>query len=525
MTTKTAAAYARFSSDNQRAESIDAQLADIRAYAEREGYTITAEYADEAKSATTDRRPEFQRMISDAEDQIFDTILVFKLDRFSRDRYDFAFYRRKLKRCGVRIVSINEALSDDPESVILESVLEGMAEYYSRNLSREVMRKGMLPNAQKCQFNGGTPPLGYDIDADKHYILNQDEASTVRLIYRMYADGESYGAIMDRLNAEGRLSKSGKPIGKSALYDILRNERYTGVYVYNVQAAKDVDGRRNRHKHKPDSDIIRIPDGVPRIITDDLWRKAQTRLDGAKIHSNAAKRLYILTGKIVCGKCGGAMVGNSQRRAKDAPTHHYYACTAKLNARKCDMRSIPAEPIEKAVLDRIYNEILSPEVIERFADLMLDYMSSRRKDLPDQIAEYKRRLADTEKHIQSLIQAVLNGLYGQSMNDTMATLEARKTALTARLSEAEKSAAAISANRADILAYLAQFGDIRTASPRAQMDAIAVFVDRIVVYDDHADIEILSPMCGCNGNRATGTIHIRTLTPLMRIQIPLQRKR
>ena len=147
MTPKTAAAYARFSSDNQRAESISAQLADIRAYAQREGYTIVAEYTDEAKSATTDRRPEFQRMISDAGENLFDTVLVFKLDRFSRDRYDFAFYRRQLKRNGVKIVSINEALSDDPESVILEAVLEGMAEYYSRNLSREVMRKGMIPNA------------------------------------------------------------------------------------------------------------------------------------------------------------------------------------------------------------------------------------------------------------------------------------------------------------------------------------------------------------------------------------------
>ena len=492
MTPKTAAAYARFSSDNQRAESISAQLADIRAYAQREGYTIVAEYTDEAKSATTDRRPEFQRMISDAGEGLFDTVLVFKLDRFSRDRYDFAFYRRQLKRNGVKIVSINEALSDDPESVILEAVLEGMAEYYSRNLSREVMRKGMIPNAQKCIFNGGTPPLGYDIDAEKHYILNPDEAETVRIIFRMYADGRGYSEIIDRLKSEGRASKKGATIGKSALYDILRNERYKGVYIYNVQAPKDVDGRRNRRKRKPDDEIIRIPGGVPKIVSEALWNAAQKRLDGAKKTSNKAKRVYILTGKIFCGKCGDAMVGRST--VTRGERYHYYDCGAKFRTRTCDMKSVRAETVEQIVVGKIYDEILSPESIDRFADMLIEYMQSRKQDLPDQIAEYERRLAETEKGIKSISDAILAGLYSPTMNAKMRELESQKAILEERIAEAEKEAAVTAAQKSEVLRYLTSFGDIRTADPHDQQKAVQTFCEGIYVYDDGtADIDIASP--------------------------------
>jgi Site-specific recombinases, DNA invertase Pin homologs len=133
---KRVAVYARFSSDNQRDESIDAQVRAIRKYCEDNGYIVVKVYIDRAKSATSDKRPAFQQMIADSALGLFDVVMVHKLDRFSRDRYDSAVYKHKLKKNGVRVFSVLERLDDSPESIMMESVLSGMAEHYSKNLAR-----------------------------------------------------------------------------------------------------------------------------------------------------------------------------------------------------------------------------------------------------------------------------------------------------------------------------------------------------------------------------------------------------
>ena len=158
-TLKRVALYARFSSDNQRAESIDAQIRAMKKYCQENHYLIVETYVDEAKSATSDKRPAFQQMIKDSDKKLFDVLLVHKQDRFSRNRYDSAMYKNRLKRNGVTVFSVLEKLNDSPESVIMESLLEGMSEYYSKNLSREVM-KGLNEKAQKCKHTGGKPPQG-----------------------------------------------------------------------------------------------------------------------------------------------------------------------------------------------------------------------------------------------------------------------------------------------------------------------------------------------------------------------------
>ncbi|MFI3327509.1 MAG: recombinase family protein, partial [Clostridia bacterium] len=175
--------YARFSSDNQREESIDAQLRALEEFCKRNSTVIIEKYCDHAKSATTDDRPEFLRMIADSKQRNFDFVIVHKLDRFSRNRYDSAFYRRELKKNGVDLMSVLEQLDDSPESIILESVLEGMSEYYSKNLSREVM-KGMKESALKCRHVGGRPPFGYKVNPEtKQYEINEDEIEGVQFIF------------------------------------------------------------------------------------------------------------------------------------------------------------------------------------------------------------------------------------------------------------------------------------------------------------------------------------------------------
>ena len=173
------ALYARFSSENQRTESIDAQIRAMQEYCNRNNFIIVETYIDEAKSATTDKRPAFQQMITDSIKKTFNILLVHKLDRFARNRYDSAVYKRELKKNGVQVYSVLENLDNSPESIMMESVLEGMSEYYSQNLSREVM-KGLKETAYQCMHTGGKPPLGYDVDPKtRKLIINPSEAETV----------------------------------------------------------------------------------------------------------------------------------------------------------------------------------------------------------------------------------------------------------------------------------------------------------------------------------------------------------
>ena len=203
------AQYARFSSDNQRSESIDAQIRAMNQFCKQNHWQVVSTYTDEARSATTDNRPQFQQMIADSSKGLFDIVLVHKLDRFSRDRYDSAIYKKKLKKNHVKLCSVLERMDDSPESIMMEAVLEGMSEYYSKNLAREVM-KGMNETALQCKHTGGCPPLGYDLDENRHLVINEWEAQAVRIIFQMFADGYGYSEIIDRLNAHGYKTKRGK---------------------------------------------------------------------------------------------------------------------------------------------------------------------------------------------------------------------------------------------------------------------------------------------------------------------------
>ena len=194
--------YARYSSDNQREESIEGQIRENTAFARKNGIDIVDTYIDRAYSAKTDNRPEFQKMIKDSGKKSFDVVIVWKLDRFSRNRYDSAKYKAMLKKNDVRVLSATEAISEGAEGIILESVLEGMAEYYSADLAEKVTR-GMTENALKCRFNGGTVPFGYMIDEEQHYQINPAQAPLVIEMFRRYAGGESITEIIEDLNARG----------------------------------------------------------------------------------------------------------------------------------------------------------------------------------------------------------------------------------------------------------------------------------------------------------------------------------
>ena len=258
--------YARFSSDNQRSESIDAQVRAMRAYCKANNFVIVDTYVDEARSATTAHRPAFQKMIADSKLKNFDIILVHKLDRFARNRYDSAVYKRELRKNGVMVYSVLENLDDSPESIMMEAVLEGMSEYYSQNLAREVM-KGLKETALQCKHTGGVPPLGYDVDpVTRKLVINEQEAEIVRTIFSMYEEGHGYRKILDTMHRNGYKTKAGRDFGKNSFYTILTNEKYQGTYVFNKSSSKSIDGTRNTHLLKNSEEIITIEGGCPQII-------------------------------------------------------------------------------------------------------------------------------------------------------------------------------------------------------------------------------------------------------------------
>lgn len=221
--------YARYSSDNQREASIEGQIRECTAFAEKNGITVLRHYIDRAISAKTDNRPEFQNMIKDSNKKLFDMIIVWKLDRFARNRYDSAWYKAQLKKNGVKVVSATEVISDGAEGIILESMLEGFAEYYSVDLSEKVVR-GMTDNALKCMFNGGTLPMGYVIDAEQHFQIDPVTAPYILDAFKQYDEGATMTQIRDWLNEQGMKNTRGNPLTYNSVQHLLFCG-YCGAYL------------------------------------------------------------------------------------------------------------------------------------------------------------------------------------------------------------------------------------------------------------------------------------------------------
>ena len=422
------ALYARFSSDNQRSESIDAQIRAMEAYCKQHNYIIVETYVDEAKSATTDRRPAFQQMINDSSSRSFNILLVHKLDRFARNRYDSAVYKRELKKNGVTVHSVLENLDDSPESIMMEAVLEGMAEYYSQNLARETM-KGLRENALQCKHTGGRPALGYDIDPiTRRLVINEEEARTVRLIFEMYSKGYGYSSILDRLNSLNMTTKLGKSFQKNSLYNILSNPKYQGLYVYNRCSAKSSVGTRNTHLYKDDEDIIFIEGGCPQIVDQDIYAKVQDKLTEHK-HTGGrenAKENYLLSGKIFCRECGKAMVGNSRHSGRSKLLHITYRCPSRRYC--CCNKEINRNYLEEYVIELLEKEILNARALKRLQRQIQKHAETAH--IPTE-SRQQEELIEIDRALKNVAEAIEKGLLTDVLVTRLNELEKRKKELCA----------------------------------------------------------------------------------------------
>jgi len=336
--------YARFSSHSQNEQSIEGQLQVCNEFAVRNGYTIVGEYIDRALSGTSDNRPQFQKMIADSAKRLFEGVLVYQLDRFARNRFDSATYKHKLKQNGVRVLSAKENITDDASGILIESVLEGMAEYYSAELAQKIKR-GMDINAQKCLCTGGGVALGFRVDENKRFQIDETTAPLVQKIFEMYASGSTVAEIVTYMNERGVKTSRGAEFNKNSLHTMLRNKRYIGIYTYKG---------------------TETPGGMPRIIEDDLFYQVQDIMDkNKKAPARArAKEEYLLTTKLFCGHCREMMTGYSGT-SKSGKKHCYYICNTVKRKGDCKKKAVPKQQIEDYVVN-MCRGLLTPENIEVF---------------------------------------------------------------------------------------------------------------------------------------------------------------
>lgn len=429
--------YARYSSNNQREESIDAQVRACREYAKVHGLNVVNIYTDSAKTGTNDQREAFQQMLADSSKGIFSTVIIHKIDRFSRNRYDSAINKKLLQKNRCHLVSVLERLDDSPESVIMEGVLESFSEYYSKNLSREV-KKGQKETALQCKHNGGTPPLGYDVDKEtRKYIINEKEAEIVRLIFSMYAKGCGYKEILRHLNAMGHLTKRGNRFANGSLNNLLKNEKYRGIYIFNLKKEKDMDGVR-RPSLNPETEVIRIEGGMPRIIDDVTFAKVQVLLSQnlERGGSFKAKEVYILSGLIYCGDCGMSMHGNTRYCGRNKLKYITYRCPGRSQQRDCKRKELNKTYIENFVLDILYHNLFNENSIQKLTQLLNQYRKESNKENAKDLDTATKRLKDVKREIDKTLEVVCKtGIAIETVAGKLRDLEEQKEHLESLLNE------------------------------------------------------------------------------------------
>lgn len=487
----TAAIYARFSSHNQREESIIAQVRAAKEYAERKGLRIVKIYEDAAKSGTNSDRKAFQEMIADSGKKMFRYLIVHKLDRFSRDKYDAVYFKRKLQQNGVSFLSVSENLDDSPESVILESCLEGMAAYYSRNLAREVM-KGMRESAYKSTHLGGCAPLGYDVDPQtKKYAINEAEADVVRSIFRQYADGVGYNQILEFLNGMGHRTKRGGSFGKNSLNSILKNAKYTGVFIFNRKLEKDISGKRSPML-KPEDEWIVVPDGMPAIIEQDTFAKVQAKMAYNKKNSGSfkAREIYLLSGLVQCGSCGASMYGNTRMCGRNKSEYSSYRCSSRANHQGCENKEIRREYIDNFVLDELYRKLFSVTSIKRLAAMLNDYNRKKSAESNGELIQANAELAETERKISSIVQLVSeSGISIETVKDDLKRLEERKRFMESYIHELDMRNKASLISEETILELLNRSKDFVMSRNIAECrNFIHSYVEKVVVFEDKVEV-------------------------------------
>ena len=450
--------YARYSSDNQREESIEGQIRECTAYAERNGITVVRHYIDRALSAKTDNRPDFQQMIRDSNKKLFEIVLVWKFDRFARNRFDSANYKMILKKNNVHLISVMEPIAEGSQGILVETLLEGMAEYYSAELSEKVIR-GQTENALKGKCTGGTGTIGYKIDADKFYRIDPLISPLVLEAFQRYDNGEKIVEIMNYLNEKGVRNMLGGKLTCSSMNTMLKNRRYIGELSFR--------------------DIV-VPDAIPAIVPKDLFDRVQKRMEKNKRAPARGKadEEYLLTTKLFCGKCGALMFGESGTSATGR-TYYYYKCATAKKKKGCNKKTVQKEWLENLVVQETMKLIQDDAVIERIVQLVMDFQNQENTAIP----LLEKQLREVDRKLDNLMKAIEAGIITPTTRTRLLDLEEQQSKLSAKINTAK--AERVEIDRDDLIAGLQLFrtGDIKNKKFLAKL--FNTFLIAVYLYDDN----------------------------------------
>ena len=452
---KTAVIYARYSSDRQTEQSIEGQLSVCYQYAEERDIKIVNTYIDRAMTGTNDKRVAFQKMLKDSNKQAWDYVLVYKIDRFGRNKYEIAINKNTLRNNKVKLLSATENIPDTPEGIILESLLEGMAEYYSAELSQKVKR-GMNESRKKGNFTGGTLPYGYKKDGKK-VVIDEDQAKIVLYIYEQYAKNIYVKDIIVDLTSKGILNH-GKPFAKTTLHRILTNEKYSGIFHYQDEVFDNT---------------------YPRIIPEKLFQIVQKKNKDNKYGSHSRYVTYLLRKKVVCGYCGNNINGQTGS-SKTSGVKRYYGCAGNYQKKICKKKNVRKEALEDIVIKALIKTFESDSLINSFANKIIKMREEKAKNNPVMNLLLQEQ-ADILSAKDNLLKAIEKGVITTSTKSRLMSLEKKESEIKDKI-VLESARAKMVINKSDIVNY------IKKALEQNYEQLIDLLVKKIVLFDDKIEI-------------------------------------
>lgn len=435
--------YARYSAGSrQTQQSIEGQVAVCKKFISKKGWVLGHVYHDDhITGRDAEKREEFQRMIKDGEAGLFDVLVLYSSDRFSRDKYDAAIYKYRLRAAGVEIKYAAENIPDGPEGVLLESLMEGWAQYYSEELSRKVKR-GMTESAKKGKAYGSVTPIGYRIGADKSWVLNEEEAAIVRELFAKYLEGYSFAELAEWCRLKGQRTRRGKPMSGGMVKRILANEKYTGLYSWGE---------------------IRLPGAIPEIIDRGTWDAVQVKLKQIK-KPRSSVHGFALTGKMFCGICGAKFTGTSGT-SKAGVRHYYYVC-------KCGhQKSLPKAKTEKLVAEAAQEVLRSPMELDKLVN-KINTLRGEEDPLRARVELLREAWARADGEAARRLQILFTRPDDPRVNEEYDKANEEALRLKTELDQLEALAPEVSLEdiRQGLLAFL-----------RSQKDVLRVLVNKVTV--------------------------------------------
>lgn len=453
--------YLRYSSDKQTEQSIEGQMHVCDEYAKRNNIKIVARYIDRALTATNDNRREFQRMIKDSGKKTWDYVLVYKLDRFSRDKYENAIHRHTLKMNGVKLLSAMENIPDTPEGIILESLLEGMNQYYSAELSQKVKR-GMRETRLKGNFTGGSIIFGYKVTGDKltgrKVVPNENEAPIIKQIFELYAYGFTAKEIIKELE-NNNITQRGKTFPIVTIYHILHNERYIGRFT-------SCDGTLNTNTFPP-------------IISEDLFNKVKEKLRLNNYGKQSKYETYLLRNKVICGYCHGKINGDGGT-SKSGRKFHYYTCNNLRYKHKCNKKRIPKDILEKIIVDTTIKVLSQEHYLSYIAEMILKRHRQEKTD-NSHIKTLEKEQLQTQTAINNIISAIEQGIITPSTKQRLNELEIKLEEIKANISLAQTQQP--KEIKKENIIY--RIKSTLQKKPKIMVNAL---IKKIILYDDKVEI-------------------------------------